>query len=439
MIVHKKRLLGLLLVFILLMGLALSACSYISGATPTSTPASGRDPVLEQRIEAQLEQMDSEAVPIYRQATIAMDAGDYAQAKQLYQQVLEMAPDFATAYRRLGYLESNDSNIDRAIELMQKALALEQDGYNQSALAMVLLQRAGPYDYQEAFDLASQAVQLIPEDEQAVVAWLLSASAVTDIEVMRQADERLLQVAPDNPLGHYEAGLLAANDGKWEKAERELLLSKKLGFSSVAVQSTLDSGISKYALVIRLVRLGVFAMGLWFFGFVFLFLAGAMLSKATLKTVATSQYDLALKISPKERRLRSIYRAVITILSVYFYISIPFVIVLLLLVVAGAFYVFTILHTLPIYLALVLVFMLIGSLYAILRSIFTKSREAITGKELSRSDAPALWYLVEEVARKMEVEPVHAIQLMPDAMIGVTERGSIMKKMRGRSAANPFK
>jgi Zn-dependent protease with chaperone function len=287
------------------------------------------------------------------------------------------------------------------------------------------------YDNQQAFDLASEAVKIIPDDEQAVIVWLLAAHAVSDIETMRQADARLLMLAPDNSLGHYEAGLLAAYDGKWEKAERELVLARQLGFDEQTVQAMLDSGISKYALVIRVVRLGVIAIGLWFVGLVLLLLTGSVLSKATLRTLASFQPGLAAQISPKERRLRSIYRAVITILSLYFYISIPFVILLLLLFVAGVFYVFIILNTIPIYFALVLVFMVIGSLIAIGRAIFTRVKDVLPGRELSRTDAPDLWALVEQVANKLEVAPVETIQLTPDALIGVTEKGNILKKIRG--------
>jgi predicted TPR repeat methyltransferase len=46
--------------------------------------------------------MNPAAVPIYRDATTAGDAGDYEKSKELYQQVLSMAPNFSTAYRRLG-------------------------------------------------------------------------------------------------------------------------------------------------------------------------------------------------------------------------------------------------------------------------------------------------------------------------------------------------
>ncbi len=421
----------ILFALILVTGLGVPGCSYLSRATTTPAPVATRDPQSEQAFETQLEGMDPQAVPVYQAATIALDAGDNAKAKVLYQQVLDLAPKFATAYRRLGYIELDSNNLDGAIELFQKALALEPDGYNQSALAYALINRANPYDAQEAFDLASAAVKALPEEEQTVVVWLLTAHAVSDVETMRQADEQLLRIAPDNSLGHYEAGLLAAYDGQWEKAEHELVLARQLGFDEQAVQAMLDNGISRYALVIRVVRLVVIAMGVWFIGLLLLFLSGSILSKATLRALASTQTDHTAQVSPKEHRLRSIYRTVITILSLYFYISIPFVILLLLLVVAGAFYIFISLNTIPIYFALVLVVMLIGSLIAIGRSIFSRVKDILPRRELSRLDAPELWALVEQVARKLEVTPVETIQLVPDTMIGVTEKGSILKKVRG--------
>ena len=163
-----------------------------------------------------------------------------------------------------------------------------------------------------------------------------------------------------------------------------------------------------------------------------LVLTGIMLSKATLKALNASQADLNTQISPRERKIRSIYRTIIIILSLYFYISISFVIILLLLVVGVVFYIFGMIGTIPIYFVGILLIMLFGSFFAILRSIFSRKKDQIPGRALSRMDAPELWKLVEDVAHRLEVQPVESIQITPDAGIGVYEKGSIMKKMRGK-------
>src|SRR5215510_3876182 len=72
-------------------------------ATPSAEPT--RDPNAEQTIEQQLQKIDSAAIPVYQEATDALDKGDYEKSKGLYEQVIVLAPEFSTAYRRLGYIE----------------------------------------------------------------------------------------------------------------------------------------------------------------------------------------------------------------------------------------------------------------------------------------------------------------------------------------------
>ncbi len=339
---REKPYTTIIILIILLLGV-LSGCSRIN-ANPTPLPEPTRDPILEQTIENQLEGMNAFAVPIYRKATTALDQGDYETSRELYQQVLDLVPNFAAAYRRLGYIEAISNNTDLSIELLRKAVALEPDGYNQSALALSLLQRATVDDNHEAFDLSTAAVKLLPDDEQAVGAWLYSAATIEDINALRQADERLLEIAPGNPLAHYYAGLLAATDGKWEKAENELKYAQVLGIPSEAIQKLLDNGISRAAKIIRIIRWGVIALAAWFVGLLVLYLTGSILSKTMMKALNSSQPEVNIQPSPRELKVRSIYRIVVTILSLYFYISIPFVILLLLLVVAAAVYVFAIIE-----------------------------------------------------------------------------------------------
>jgi Zn-dependent protease with chaperone function len=92
--------------------------------------------------------------------------------------------------------------------------------------------------------------------------------------------------------------------------------------------------------------------------------------------------------------------------------------------------------TVPIYWATILVVMLIGSLIAIVRTIFSRSREVPPGRELLHNEAPELWALVEDVARKLTIQPVDTIYITPTTEIGVFEKGSILKKMRGTGERN---
>lgn len=414
---------------------ALTGCGSSAQTTATLIQPT-RDLDYEAKIEQQLAVINPDAVPIFHDATTAMDSGNYEKARELYEKVQEMAPGFSATYRRLGYLALDFNNVDRAIELSRKAMELEPNADNQVALARALLQKDIPKDSQEAFELATAAAKTQPDNEDTIMTWLLAAAAVENLEVARQADEQLLKLSPDNVVAHYYSGLLAATDGKWEKAESELLYSQQLGMPPEYVKSALDSGIARYAMLFRLSRWSIIAIAFWLLGLGILSLTGIYLSKATLRALNNTKTVVDTQVRPEERRVRSIYRAVITFLSLYYYISIPFITLLLFLVVGGAFYLFLYVGSIPIQLAVILVLMLVGSLFAIMRSVFSKARDVPPGRLLQRIDAPDLWALVEDVARKLAIRPVDSIYINPGVGIAVNENGGILRKIRGAGKRN---
>lgn len=420
----------------ILLVLVATGCNSQPNTSATPPPAATRDPQLEQTIEQQLATLNPAAIPVYREATAATDAGDDAKAQELYEKVLGMAPNFSTAYRRLGYIALRAGNVDLAIELSRKALELEPNGYNQSALALALLEKDTTQDAVEAYELAAAAVKALPEDDQALTAWLLAAAQTNNLIAMRQATEKMLQLQPNSPASHYFAGLVAAADGEWEKAEAELLYAQQLGAPADLIQPPLEGGIARNALLFRSFRWGIVALVSWLVGFGLLFLGGIGLSKATLRAVNTAQASAQTQIKPAERRIRAIYRVVVGLLSLYYYISIPFVILILLLVVGAIFYLFLLIGVIPIQIAAILVLMLLGSVFAIFGALFSRSKQTPPGRALSRMDAPELWQLVEEVARKLGIRPVDAIYLTPGIDIAVNEQGSLFKKMRGAGQRN---
>ena len=421
-----------LLIFSLcaIMGLAwLTGCATQPEKTLPAQPT--RNLAIEQSLEKQLQALNPAAVQIYHDATAALDAGDYSKSKLLYQKVINLAPGFSTAYRRLSYIElyvNNDRN--QALALARKAVALEPDAYNQSTLAETLLVNGTPSDNQEAYNLASAAVKLMPEDDSTNLALLLAGTTVNNLPVARQADELLMKAAPTNPIGHYYAGLLAGTDKQWEKSESELLYSQRLGMDPKIVQHALDLGITRNAAIIRFLRWGGVALLFWLLGLGILSLAGNLLSRATIRSLGKMEPTIGAQLQPAERAIRSTYRAVIVILSLYFYISIPFAILLLAFVFGGAFYVFFLIGTIPIQLAIFLVIMALGSLFAILRSILIRKKDGLPGRPVSQTEAPELWGLVEQVARKLETHPVDAIYVTPYTGIAVNEKGGILKKIR---------
>lgn len=412
----------------------------LSGCVPdpqvTQPPEPTRDPVLETNFIQELEQIDPQAVPLYQQATRYMDAGDLISAQTLYKQLVDAVPEFSTAYRRLGSIAYYTGDLELALIFFRQAVEIDPNGYNQSALAMALLESGTPMDDQEAYNLALESVKDIPDDAQAHFVLMIAAASLDELEVAKQANRRLLELEPSNPAGHYYAGLLAATDNRWLKAERELIIARKLGVDPGFIQETLDGGIQRNANWMRAAIWAGIGVAIWLLGLGLLFLAGSVLCRATLKAINQGSQTRDFQLKPGERRVRSIYRGLVAILSLYFYISIPFVILLLLGIVGGIFYLFMIIGRIPLQIAAILLVVALASLVAIFRAVFTRRRDQPPGRQIEPRQAPELWSLVEQVARKLAVRPVDAIYLTPVTGIGVNEQGSIFQKLRGGGVRN---
>jgi len=423
------RRLPLLILFCLLATLA--CASPADAGHNLQPPPPGRDPAKEQPIYDRLAKINAEAVPIFQEATRAMDAGDLAAAKRGYEQVLVLAPDFPDALRRMSYVEIRLGNVETGLQRARQAYAADNTPYNQIALAQALLATKDKSKATEALSLAKAAIKALSDDENANLILLQAGLVNDDIAVIRQASTTLVKVAPDNPNGHFFAGLIAAEDGNWEKAEQEILLSRQLGMPADLVQKALDSGIASQARLYRWLRWGAYAVVAWLGGMVVLFLLGALLSTLTLAAVRRQQDMAEFKVGAAERAVRILYAAVIALTSIYFYISIPLLILIVAAAAGGIFYIFVRIGRIPVKLALMIGLAALYTMYAVIRSVFTRVKEAEPGRPLTREEAPQLWALTEEVAQRVSTRPVDAVYVTPAAEIAVTERGSLLQKLRG--------
>lgn len=132
---------------------------WAQGADPNE-----RDMAFEAEVLAQLEALQPQAVPIFRAATANMDAGNYQSALDGFVKVLELAPDFPAALRRLAYCEVALEQYQAAEGHARQALAIEPASYNQTALAVALLNQQGAAQAAEALQLVRQAVAADPDD-----------------------------------------------------------------------------------------------------------------------------------------------------------------------------------------------------------------------------------------------------------------------------------
>jgi Zn-dependent protease with chaperone function len=392
--------------------------------------ADGRDPEFEQEIYDRLAEINPDAVTPFREATLAMDNDDFITANVKYNEVLDLAPDFPDALRRLSYVETRLGNVERGVELARRALSVDDATFNKTALAQALLSLDDSASHQEALGLAQTAVKELPDDDSAQYTLLIAGIVNEDLGAVREASDKLIQMVPDEPMGHFYAGLMAAEDGDWQKAETELIRARELGADPEMVQEILDDGVSGQAQQDRLVRGLLYTVVGWLVGIGVLFVVGSLLSWLTL--TAVTRNPSPTQTTGGESFIRSLYRVVIALSSLYFYLSIPFLILIVVAAGGGLLYLIFSVGRVPVRLVAFIAIAVLYTLYAIVRSIFTRVKEQEPGRPLPREDAPALWALTEEVAQRVNTRPVDAIYLTPGTEIAVTEGGGILKKLRGQ-------
>jgi Zn-dependent protease with chaperone function/tetratricopeptide (TPR) repeat protein len=392
-----------------------------------------RDPEVEQQIYDQLALIDPAAVLVFNDATKALDRSDYETARSGYEKVLQLAPDFPPALRRLGAAYAYLGDFNQAESLSLKALQIQDSEENISSLANVFLMEGTPKSNQDALNLLSSAIVKYSADIGLREMYIVAAANIPDEDALRAGVTSLLQIDPNNWIGRYYSGLIAAQDGKWELAEKELLRAQELGVPADIVQSTLkESGIKTQASFLRGLRYSGYGLVGWLVLLGVLFLVGILLSRMTLSAIQRNKGKIQSEASFSEHLVRSIYRIVITFTSIYFYLSIPILILMVVAIVAGSIYFFLSIGTVPLNLALLIPIFGLYTIYAILRSLFSSRKQGDPGLELKQIEATGLWRVIGDVAQMMGTRPVQKVFLSPLAEIGVFERGRFWNRLLGR-------
>ncbi|MFN8484027.1 MAG: M48 family metallopeptidase [Anaerolineae bacterium] len=409
--------------------LALAPPTLAQGPPPQAT----RDMAAEQEILGRLAQVNPAAAPVFKAATEAMDRGDLAAAKAGYAQALSLAPDFPDALRRLSYVELGSGEAKAALEHAGRAYDKEPSPWNELALADALL--AQPDRAQRTLALPHArwvADQALLTNFHAQWTLFQAAAAANDEPTARTAADRMLSVDPNQPVGHYARAIVALAAGQSATATAELDRAEALGLPASAL-APLRAEMDKGPLGIRnsWYRLTVAAVVLWLLVGLALFVAGVILSRMALSAINRYQTKGEFDLGPAERRIRSVYKWVITVASAYFYVSIPFLILTVLAVYGGILYVILRMGYIPVYFSLALIVGAVTSVIAVVRSLFVRIRDTEPGRPLTRQEAPQLWQVVEDVGRHVDSRPVDVIYLTPGTEIAVMERGNLWRKMRG--------
>lgn len=404
----------------------------VCSAAALSQPP-GRDMQKESMIWEQLKVIAPRGLDDFKAATDAMDSGNYDEAVRLYESVYKKAPGFDHVLRRLGTSLVLQGKIDEGLRFLEEAVDRNRTADNLFALAQLLAYPAEnkdgtPRQKARAFSLIKEAADLPKVGDDGDYQILLAQLALEsqDVPTFRRATEKLVATHQDYMVTHYFNALLAAHDGNRSTAESEIKKAESMGLPHEVAQQFLDSGVHQNARLWRFAVYGGALVGVWAIGLVALFFAGRLMSKRTLRSV--EEADPNVVTSSAELSLRKWYRQLINLAGIYYYLSIPFVIFLVLGAAAAATYISFALGRIPIKL---LFFIIAGALitcYKMIRSLFLKFESEDPGRALSRDEAPGLWELTEKVAKTVNTRAVDEIRVTPGTDLAVYEMGNWREK-----------
>src|SRR5215470_17814138 len=398
----------------------------------------GRDMVREKAIWQELEKVAPKSVETFKAATEAYDKDDYERAATLYRQVMEMAPSFDHVYRRLGSALSLSGKTDEGLRYLERASEMNPSPENLSTLARFLDGRkeGKQSDKTRALDLAKMALaayqaQNRNNDPSYAVIVAQIAFELDNVKEVRAAVNALAANHPDLMQTHFYLAILAATDEDWEKAEKEIKKAQSLGLPAEAAQQFLDSGVHIRAQTWRYLYYALYLIGAWITGLVALFALGKLFSNLTLRSIEVADPNGAT--GSKEISLRSLYKRLINIAGVYYYISLPVVIFLVLGVAGAIIYGFLIVGRIPIKLALIVIVAAVVTVYKMIRSLFVKFESKDPGRALKPEEAPELWVLTRDVAQAVGTRPIDEIRVTPGCDLAVYEKGRFREKLQDRA------
>ena len=381
---------------------------------------------LDIRLTSELRAIDPAAATLWTQANAARAAGKAEEAAGLYSQVHARVPSFDHALRRLASEESSLGRRAPALEHARAALAANRSVMNLGALARILVEvkngSPSSEEANEARDLSQEAVKLAPNDDSAYYARATVALATGDPAGLRDAVTQLERIAPNEGQTHVFAFYASANEGHYSAARASLDRAAALGLPAGGYDELLGQLNSVTPFYVRWWKPVAIALAIWFACFALLLGAGVILSRIALRAAREVPDDLSANATGLGARLRRVYGAVLFLSSIFYYVSVPVVIGLVLLLGGGLIYATFALGHIPIKLVLLAAGLVIVTIVSIVKSLFVRIPDDDPGMRLELGKHPSLRALLDEVAARIGTRAVDNVYLTPGTEVAVMER-----------------
>ena len=400
------------------------------------------DPAFESKLRDQLAATHPEVVSIWDHANEARARGDLDTAALLYDQVIQAAPDFDAAVRRLCTVQAAQRKTDEAVSTCRRALALSRSAENYAALALALTSGDPPIaasDGDSAAVALRSAAELAPDDPSVREAGCQVMLRLERWDRLAEWASQYQRVAPQSVSAWMYGAIAAMAEERWADADAAIARAKQAGATpdQIARLEAMRNGAQKEAdehktFFDKWGKTSLVVGGVWLGSMLLLFALGAALSGATLRLVRGGGVEGAHP-SSGERALRKTYAAVLWLSCSYFYLSVPLLAASVLLVTVGAFYLFAAIGAVPIKLLVILGGGGVVTIFAVLKALLARRAEVDPGDRIEKGKHPKLDAVLDEVAKKVGTAPVDVVYLTPGTDIAVLERGGLSKQL-GRSA-----
>lgn len=318
-------------------------------------------------------------------------------------------------------------------------LQLQQGRNLESMLGAVsLLQQAGanrdmlqPYR-QQAMDLARQQAKLNASNSLPWVALARYSLEDNDDQQFRQVTNQFIQQFPQDKHAHFYQGIRELKDGNWRSAEEALRKAQQLGVPAEDINEYLLLAIQGQKWIWEYAQIVLVAIGVWFAGLAGLYVAGAICSRVALFVAGRQTTE---RVGGPIRLLLRVYRAVVFAAAVYYYVSLPMLVILAIALPLAVGFALLLLPAVTLPLIILVLFLGVGGIVTALtglRAAFFRVPHDLPGLHLSPDAAPAMWQVVAEVAETVQSRRVEEIRILPDASFAVTETGSFWAQCRDR-------
>ena len=369
----------------------------------------------------------------FRQATAALDADRWDEAERGFREVLAAHPKHGPTLWRLSTIARVQGRSHEAVELARRSLAARPGWPARDTLIAALVTEEASAGLAEAERLLEEPGAEAPAKERDV--WRTQIAYLrNDVTAFRSALEKLQQSDPDGVMTHvYTAIDLVARDSLGPAGE-ELEKAVAGGYPRALADKIREgSGIRRHEQVFVAAEIGGVVLVVWLSTLLVIFVVGTVLSRSTLGAIERFDGRDSDELRARTGKLRRAYAGVIGFAAVYYFVSIPILIAVVLVGAGGLIYGFILLGRIPIKLVLIVGFVALVSVWSMVKSLVVRRRaDEDPGRRLPESEAPALWAVLREVARKVGTRAVDAVYLTVGTDMAVIERGSMSERLRDR-------